>query len=548
MTAADEGPAQAAEADTIEREVGARITPSADFLARVSEVRAALVERVTAAAKARSSPLVRALVAGSAARGTFLQDRLDVDLFLLFPPDLPRERLREEGLALGRAVLSEPETRYAEHPYLRGKFEGFTVDAVPGFAITDPSHPLSPVDRTPFHQEYLAGRETPEIVRQVRLAKQFFRSLGVYGSEARTEGFSGYLVELVVIRFGSLRHLLVAARDWRVPVRLAEPGKEPPRLPADVALVLADPVDPNRNVASALSRRNLGLFILAARAYLSRPSARFFEVHATLPFSKEAALALLHARGTHVTVAVLPRPDLVDDTLYPQVRKAARAVADELSRSDFAVLGEASAADASSVVIVVELAHPRRPQVRVQDGPPAGIDRVGHFLEKWGAKSDQVLQDRTSDPTAAWGSMPVVPNGMRKRCCARRSLDSPSARTSPPRRRDRATCGRSERPPRPPRSRRRSGRFSRDACLGSTTRDRAGPIILDGVRRKVLEDEPEREPSEELERDQACPIALRVGRRPGAQASYQERDEGDEHDPDREDHVPEQAEDRQRPR
>jgi len=403
MTGASGGPAPAAEADAIERDVSARITPSAEFLDRVSQVRAALVERVTAAAKARSSPLTRALVAGSAARGTFLQDRLDVDLFLLFPPDLSRERLREEGLALGRAVLSDPETRYAEHPYLRGKFEGFTVDAVPGFAITDPSHPLSPVDRTPFHQEYLIARETPEIVGQVRLAKQFFRSLGVYGSEARTEGFSGYLVELLVIRFGSLRQLLVAARDWRVPVRLAEPGKEPPRLPPDVALVLADPVDPNRNVASALSQRNLGLFVLAAGAYHQRPSARFFEVRANVSLSKEAALSLVRARGTHITVAVLPRPDLVDDTLYPQVRKAARAVADELSRSCLAVLGEASAADPSSVVIAVELAHPRRPQVRVQDGPPAGIDRVGHFLEKWGAKSDLVLQGPYVRPDGSLG-------------------------------------------------------------------------------------------------------------------------------------------------
>jgi tRNA nucleotidyltransferase (CCA-adding enzyme) len=368
------------------------ITPSPEFLDRVAAARKALVERVNEAARKLSIPLVRALVAGSAARGTFLQDRLDIDLFLLFPPDLPRDRLRDDGLALGRAVLTDPETRYAEHPYLRGKFEGFTVDAVPGFAIADPAAPLSPVDRTPFHQEYLTARETPEIVSEVRLAKQFFRSLGVYGSEARTEGFSGYLVELLVIQFGSLRHLLLAARDWRVPVRLAERGKEPPRLPVDVALVLADPVDPNRNVASALSRRNVGLFILAAGAYLDSPSTRFFEPHPPRPLSKEAALSLLHARGTHVTVAVLPRPDLVDDTLYPQIRKAERAVADELARSDFPVLGSASAADPSSVVVVVELAHSRRPVVRVQDGPPAGIDRVGHFLEKWGPKNQRVLQ------------------------------------------------------------------------------------------------------------------------------------------------------------
>ncbi len=133
------------EADRVESAVGARIAPSAEFLANVKRVREQLIERVTREAAARSSPLVNAIVAGSAARGTFLSDRLDIDLFLLFPPDLPRDRLREEGLALGRAVLTDPETRYAEHPYLRGRYEGFSVDAVPGFAITDPAHPISPV-------------------------------------------------------------------------------------------------------------------------------------------------------------------------------------------------------------------------------------------------------------------------------------------------------------------------------------------------------------------------------------------------------------------
>jgi len=395
--------AKGGRADEVERAVEARIAPSPEFLQRVAQVREALVTRVQSEAKARSSPVVRVLVAGSAARGTFLQDRLDIDLFLLFPPDLSRDRLREEGLALGRAVLTDPETRYAEHPYLRGRFEGFTVDAVPGFAVADPSRPQSPVDRTPFHQEYLAARESPEIVAQVRLAKQFFRSLGVYGSEAKTEGFSGYLVELLVIRFGSLRQLLSAAREWRVPVRLEERGKEPPRLPVDVALVLADPVDPNRNVASALSRKNLGLFILSAAAYLDDPSPRFFETRTYVPLSKADALDRVHRRGTHVTVVTLPRPDLVDDTLYPQVRKAAHAIADELARSDFTVLGAASAADPKSVTVVVELAHPRRPLVRVQDGPPAGIDRTGHFLEKWSPKSEQVLQGPYVRPDGSLG-------------------------------------------------------------------------------------------------------------------------------------------------
>jgi tRNA nucleotidyltransferase (CCA-adding enzyme) len=380
------------EAGRVEAAVAARISPTPEFLERVARVRADLVARVEAAARARQSPLVRALVAGSAARGTFLSDRLDIDLFLLFAPELPRDRLREEGLALGGAVLAETETRYAEHPYLRGRFEGFAVDAVPGFAIRDPAHPLSPVDRTPFHQAYLTERETSDHLREIRLAKQFFRALGVYGSEARTEGLSGYLVELLVLRFGTLRGLLTAARRWRIPVRLVEPGHEPPRLPEEIALILADPVDPNRNVASALSRRNLGTVVLAAGAYLDRPSERWFEVRPPPVFPRAEALRRLETRDSHVTVVSLPRPDLVDDTLYPQVRKAERSVARELSQSGFEVLGGATGLDAQTVYLLLEVAHRRRSAVRLQDGPPAGIDRAGDFLEKWTASGAAVLQ------------------------------------------------------------------------------------------------------------------------------------------------------------
>jgi tRNA nucleotidyltransferase (CCA-adding enzyme) len=382
-----------AEASRLEAAVAASLAPSADLLGRLARARTRLVEVVVAAAARRGSPLVRAVVAGSAARETFLSDRLDIDLFLLFPADLPDDRLREEGLALGREVLTEPTTRYAEHPYLRGKFDGFTVDAVPGFAITDPSRPRSPVDRTPFHQEYLAARETPDLVREVRLAKQFLRTLGVYGSEAKTEGFSGYLVELLVLKFGSFRGLLRTAAGWTVPARLMPAGREPPGLPEQVALVLTDPVDPHRNVASALSRQNLGIVIISARAYLERPDRAWFEPRPAGELSGAEALRRVQRRASHVTVIRIPRPpELVDDTLYPQLRKAERAVAEELDRAGFLVLGSSSAADAQGLVVAVELGARLRPAVRTRPGPPAGLDRAGDFLDTWPAERPDVLQ------------------------------------------------------------------------------------------------------------------------------------------------------------
>ena len=382
----------AAQADRVESAVAASLAPSGDLLARLARARSRLVESVLAAASRRSSPLVRAVVAGSAARETFLADRLDIDLFLLFAPDLSDERLREEGLALGREVLSAPTTRYAEHPYLRGTFEGFTVDAVPGFAVADPARPRSPVDRTPFHQEYLAARETPLLVSEIRLAKQFLRTLGVYGSEAKTEGFSGYLLELLVLQFGSFRGFLRAAKGWAVPTRLVPPEREPPGLPENVALVLPDPVDPHRNVASALSRENLSTVIVSARAYLDRPDPAWFAPRPPRRLSKADGLLRVQTRGSHVTVLRLARPDLVDDTLYPQLRKAEKSVADELSRAGYLVIGSASAAGDDRLIVAVEVAYPLRPAVRSRAGPPAGIDRAGDFLATWPPDRTEVLQ------------------------------------------------------------------------------------------------------------------------------------------------------------
>lgn len=390
MAATDAGGTDRAR--SVEAEVLERIRPPPEMLARVEATRARLVERSTELAQELGFPLVRALVAGSAARGTFLKDRLDLDLFLLLPPEVSRGDLERMGLALGARLLTETETRYAEHPYRRGRFEGFTVDAVPGYAITDSHRPMSAVDRTPFHQAYLAARETPALVDQIRLAKQFLRALGVYGSEARRGGCSGYLVELLVLRFGSLDGLLDAAQGWRIPVRLLSRPDAAPRAPEDVALLLDDPVDPARNVATALTRRNLATLILGAGAYRRAPDARWFEVRSAEVPSLATSLARLQERTTHVAVLTLSRPDLVDDILYPQLRKAERAVAEEAGRLGFAVLGTASAAGDGELVVLVEVEHAERPSVATHLGPPAGIDRVDAFLAKWQNPEAGVLQ------------------------------------------------------------------------------------------------------------------------------------------------------------
>ncbi len=384
-------PSRVAERAALEREAARRIAPDPGLLSRLAEVREHLVRRASTEANHRGIPLRRALVAGSAARGTFLHERFDIDLFLLFPPDLPRERLEAEGLRLAEALLESPEKHYAEHPYLRGRFEGFTVEAVPGFAVEDPSRPQTAVDRTPFHQEYLSEHLAPGQVEEVRLTKQFLRGLGVYGSEAKTAGFSGYLVELLIVRFGDLDSLLRAAQGWQLPVRLATPGSRP-AVPDDVAMIFDDPVDPHRNVATALSAESLARFILAAREFLRSPTLAAFFPEPRSPLSLAGAKERVQARGTHVAVVRLPRPSLVDDILYPQLRKAERSVGGEASRLGFEVLGTSSVAGVKDLWIGIETSSGTLTHVRVQHGPPPGLAHSEAFLAKWTAGTAGILQ------------------------------------------------------------------------------------------------------------------------------------------------------------
>ncbi|MGI0151033.1 MAG: hypothetical protein ACREC5_03740, partial [Thermoplasmata archaeon] len=83
MEAPHGGPDAESEARGLEEEVRRRIAPRPEMLERVARARDELVHRAEAHAQREGIPLVRALVAGSAARGTFLSDRLDIDLFLL---------------------------------------------------------------------------------------------------------------------------------------------------------------------------------------------------------------------------------------------------------------------------------------------------------------------------------------------------------------------------------------------------------------------------------------------------------------------------------
>jgi len=323
-----------------------------------------------------------AMQVGSTGRGTWISGDRDVDVFVRFPPDLDRERLEEYGLRVGHAVLPDGREEYAEHPYVTGTVDGVDVDLVPCYHLESTTDIRSAVDRTPFHARYLADRLDGDDAAQIRLCKAFFKGIGVYGSDLKTRGFGGYLTELLVFERGDFRSLTAAAADWHPPVRM-DPGETGSDAEFDDPLVVIDPTDPGRNVAAVLVERNLARFQHYARELLTDPREELFRPAEPDPLDPREVREYVRRRGTTPVAVRFEAPDLVEDQLYPQLRRTLSNLVDELDGRGFDVLRSVTFA-ASDAVLFLDLAVAERPSVERHDGPPVHVrNHAEGFVRKY---------------------------------------------------------------------------------------------------------------------------------------------------------------------
>jgi tRNA nucleotidyltransferase (CCA-adding enzyme) len=388
------------EFDAVVGKVRARASPTDDERAQLQRV----ADAVMADAEAAIADLpveAEVVQVGSTARGTWTAGDRDVDVFVCFPPSIDRETLEEYGLAVGHDVLPDGREEYAEHPYVVGEREGYAVDLVPCYAVEDATEIQSAVDRTPFHTRYLQERLDDNSAAEVRVAKQFLKGIGVYGSDLRTRGFSGYLTELLVLEFGGFRAFLEAVADWHPPVRLdpEDHGSET----FDDPLVVIDPTDPERNVAAVLSETNVATLQHYARDLLAEPRVSLFTEDDPCPFEAADVEAAVSQRGTTPVALRFAAPDVVDDQLWPQLRKSLDGLCSELDRRGFEVLrsaafveddsGEPETLDTETrgrdAVLLLEFAVAEQPAVERHEGPPVHVrEHASGFFQKYDDNSE----------------------------------------------------------------------------------------------------------------------------------------------------------------
>lgn len=367
-------------------EVLKRIKPSHEETEKVKR----FVQQLLSVAKTVSG--LDAVIVGSIGKFTWLAGDHDIDLFLLLDSSVPREELERLGLEYGKRIVEEMggrwKLKYAEHPYTHAVVKNFSIDVVPCYRIRYDEKIKSAVDRSPLHLNYVLSHTKPAMIDQIRLLKQFCKGIGIYGSDAKNQGFSGYICELLVLHYGSFDNVINAASAWKAPhvIHIEQKNMGPPVHFKDQPLVIIDPVDAGRNVAAVVSGENFMKFVSAAKQFAARRSIKFFFPPEKKPLDSKQ-LRALQQRETKFIALTMKRPDIIDDVLYPQLRRAMGRLAALLEHNEFHVLRAFEFAERDPI-IVFELEVWSLPAVKKMIGPPIFSEKHSNeFLIKYSKNS-----------------------------------------------------------------------------------------------------------------------------------------------------------------
>lgn len=297
-------------------------------------------------------PLPEIKLGGSYARGTWLKGSFDIDFFIMYPYDYAREKLETESIQYLENALRGYKTtlRFAEHPYVEGFVDGVRVNLVPCYRVALGEW-KSAADRSPYHTDYVISKMDERLKLEARLFKRFVKAAKVYGAEVRVQGFSGYVCEVLVMKYGSFKDVVSAiAKLGTSEIISIEPYDEDLATSFKSSVVILDPVDTTRNLGAAISARNVAKLVLQCRRFLKKPSVSFFYEKRAM---KRPEMELL-CRTLVVTFRTNWRSP---DILWGQLRKSAAGISNKLEMSGFKVLRFSVASDEISTSALLFLVH-----------------------------------------------------------------------------------------------------------------------------------------------------------------------------------------------
>ena len=292
-------------------------------------------------------PIVGFELGGSYAKGTWLPEKADIDIFVKFNKKTSEKDFRNFGTKIGFQSLKKfkPYTRYAEHPFVEAVVDGTKVNIVPCYNVKKGEW-KSAADRSIHHTKFMSQKLSDSMKGEVRILKKFLLHIKAYGAEIAKEGFSGYTSEVLIFHFGSFEKTIKKISEMKKGQVIGRSQKK-----FDSPIVIIDPIDSNRNLGAAISIDSLGKFVLASRSFLKKPSKKFFNK----PISKRVM------KNTDKIIVVQFRfKNRSDDIIWGQIKRASNALKTQLELGGFTVLRNSSIKDEKENAALVFLLHAKK--------------------------------------------------------------------------------------------------------------------------------------------------------------------------------------------
>jgi tRNA nucleotidyltransferase (CCA-adding enzyme) len=329
-----------------------------------------------------------ASIQGSFARDTWLSGEADLDIFASFPPSMDRGDWTEMVLPeIRKGIRAKTIDRYAEHPYLEFHIDGIRVNVVPCYSV-ERGKWKSATDRTPYHTEYMTKHLTEQMRLEARLLKRYTKGIRSYGAEIRVGGFSGMLVETLILHYHSFLDTLTQASKWKpiISLDIENPtGNQDSRVREfGSPLVVIDPVDPNRNLAAAVRADKLWGFVAASRELQKNPGIWYFFPPKYRPKTKAQFSNLLKHQNRDIVTISFDHSRIVPDVLWGQLLKIESSITELMRRQDFHPIRSTVWSDEiRSSAILVELDGSTLPEVQLRLGPPVSkMEDSQGFLDR----------------------------------------------------------------------------------------------------------------------------------------------------------------------
>ena len=339
---------------------------------------------------------------GSFAKDTNLKKDMDIDIFILIDKNTNDGDFEKIALDVGFKCLKNyhPIIRYSEHPYVEGYVflnnnkEYVRLNVVPCYKV-EQGQWKSSADRSQYHTEYMKKMLTSEQKNQIRILKAFLKGIGIYGAELSIAGLSGYVTEVLVLKYGDFKSVIknIAMMEKKGQViaidntsnnnnNLSEKFQSP--------IIIIDPVDSNRNLGTAISSESLSKFIFNARAFLKNPSIKFFSINGKKDKRNyEKNLEKVSDLLQYILVLEFKYKKRSADIIWGQLKKLTLSIARQLNDKEFeAIKSQCYVYNPNSAKILFLLKFIKLPSFFKKTGPSIFMEKeVFQFVEKNKEKS-----------------------------------------------------------------------------------------------------------------------------------------------------------------